>query len=59
MFKTCFCDDFYYVLFWNPYPDEKYSGASLQTSQNGSQIQDDEVTSIHRCTLSILSKAQI
>ena len=31
----------------NPYPDEKYSGTSLPTSQNGSNIQDDEVTSVH------------
>ena len=42
-----------------PNPDEKYSGTSLPTSQNGSNIQDDEVTSVHRCTLSIFSKAQI
>ena len=27
-------------FFRNPYPDEKYSGASLQTFQNGSNIQD-------------------
>ena len=46
-------------FFRNPYPDEKYLETSLPTSQNGSNIQDDEVTSVHRCTLSILSKAQI
>ena len=46
-------------FFRNPYPDEKYSGTSLPTSQNRSNIQDDEVTSVHICTLSILSKAQI
>ena len=46
-------------FFRNPYPAEKYSGAALQSSQNGSNIQDDEVTSMHRCTLSILSKTQI
>ena len=51
IFKTSF--------FRNPYPDEKYSETSLQTSQNGSNIQDDEVTSVHRCTLSSLSKPQI
>ena len=45
-------------FFRNPYPDEN-SETSLPTSQNGSNIQDDEVTSVHRCTLSILSKAQI
>ena len=49
------------TFFRNPYPDEKkiYSETSLPASQNGSNIQDDEVTSVHRCTLSILSKAQI
>ena len=52
-------DDFNYFIFRNPYPDEKYSETSLPTSKNGSNIQDDEVTSVHRCTLSILSKAQI
>ena len=46
-------------FFLNPYPDEKYLGTSLSTPQNGSNIQDDEVTSVHRCTLSILIKAQI
>ena len=46
-------------FFQNPYPDEKYSETSLSTSQNGSNIQDDEDISVHRCTLSILSKAQI
>ena len=46
-------------FFRNPYPDKKYSGTTLPTSQNGSNIQDDEDTSVHRCTLSILSKAQI
>ena len=35
-------------FFWNSYPDEKYSGTPLPTSQNGSNIQDDEVTSVHR-----------
>ena len=34
-------------FFRNPYPDEKYSETSLPTSQNGSNIQDDEVTSVH------------
>ena len=46
-------------FFWNPYPDEKYSETFQPTSQNGSNIQNDEVTFVHRCTLSILSKAQI
>ena len=32
---------------------------SLPSSQNSSNIQDDDVTSVHRCTLGILSKAQI
>ena len=60
MFKTCFFAIIFTTSFFrNPYPDEKYSGTSLQSSQNGSNIQDDEVTSVHRCTLSILSKAQI
>ena len=59
MFKTCFCDDFYHGIFRNPYPDEKYSETSLPASQNSSNIQNDDVTSVHRCTPSILSKAQI
>ena len=59
MFRPVFAMIFTTSFFLNPYSDEKYSGASLQTSQNGSNIQDDEVTSMHRCTLSILSKAQI
>ena len=46
-------------FFRNPYPDEKYSETSLPTSQNSSNIQDDDVTFVHRCTPSILSKAQI
>ena len=46
-------------FFRNPYPDENYSETSLPISQNSSNIQDDEVTSVHKCTLSILSKAQI
>ena len=33
-------------FFRNPYPDEKYSGTSLPTSQKGSNIQDDEATDL-------------
>ena len=59
MLRPVFAMIFTSSFFRNPYPDEKYSGTSLPTSQNGSKIQDDDVTSVHRCTLSILSKAQI
>ena len=59
MFRPVFAMIFTTSFFRNPYPDEKYSETSLPTSQNSSNIQDDEDTSVHRCTLSILSKAQI
>ena len=58
-FRPVFAMIFTTSFFRNPYPDEKYSETSLPTSQNGSNIQDDEDTSVHRCTLRILSKAQI
>ena len=58
-FRPVFAMIFTTSFFRNPYPDEKYSETSLPTSQNSSNIQDDDVTSVHRCTLSILSKAQI
>ena len=59
MFRPVYAMIFTTSIFRNSYPDEKYSETSLPTSQNSSNIQDDDVTSVHRCTLSILSKAQI
>ena len=47
-FRPIFAMIFTTSFFRNSYPDEKYSGTSLPTTQNGSNIQDDEVTSVHR-----------
>ena len=58
-FRPVFAMIFTTSFFRNPYPDKKYSETSLPTSQNSSNIQDDNVTSVHICALSILSKAQI